>query len=461
MKKNLFRIVLFSTITAFTLGSCSNDDNNDSGDNSGNDGTRWITLTGSFPDANGTAGNGGTRAYAITPENAANPNYEVDLFKMNGAEYIEGFALKSSRTARVQASADGKFLYNIQYTGTEGGVFNKYSVSGAEKFEEVGYELNTAVILGTSPRWVKAAEGIGVGVSFGDALDPYTGTAPNYVYRHPKGIIKIANIDLNNTAITNTVSINVDLGTELESEGYHVWRADVPVLNQAKDKLYIGLGIRRHDINGTVTTNATSGAINGWARTDERNLGTVTYVVDYPSLRNPKIITSENTMTDNLGYRTMTQYVGTDGHIYQATATSGPDILRISKTTNDYDQSYHFNLNTALGITGASIKAWRYVKDGVAVVLYTTTSAAGGYIALINLNDKTAVKLATDIETDAALSTTLGQFQNIGLVGDNIYIPLTPAGKDGNIYIVNTKSKEIKKGAKLKAASGSFYLGAY
>jgi len=461
MKKNLFRIVLFSTITAFTLGSCSNDDNNDSGDNSGNDGTRWITLTGSFPDANGTAGNGGTRAYAITPENAANPNYEVDLFKMNGAEYIEGFALKSSRTARVQASADGKFLYNIQYTGTEGGVFNKYSVSGAGKFEEVGYELNTAVILGTSPRWVKAAEGIGVGVSFGDALDPYTGTAPNYVYRHPKGIIKIANIDLKNTAITNTGSINVDLGTELESEGYHVWRADVPVLNQAKDKLYIGLGIRRHDINGTVTTNATSGAINGWSRTDERNLGTVTYVVDYPSLRNPKIITSENTMTDNLGYRTMTQYVGSDGHIYQATATSGPDILRISKTTNDYDQSYHFNLNTALGITGASIKAWRYVKDGVAVVLYTTTSAAGGYIALINLNDKTAVKLATDIETDAALSTTLGQFQNIGLVGDNIYVPLTPAGKDGNIYIVNTKTKEIKKGAKLKAASGSFYLGAY
>ncbi|MBD0723956.1 hypothetical protein B6A10_02055 [Flavobacterium sp. L1I52] len=461
MKKNLFRIVLFSTITAFTLGSCSNDDNKDSGDNSGNDGTRWITLTGSFPDANGTAGNGGTRAYAITPENAANPNYEVDLFKMNGAEYVEGFALKSSRTARVQASADGKFLYNIQYTGTEGGVFNKYSVSGAGKFKEVGYELNTAVILGTSPRWVKAAEGIGVGVSFGDALDPYTGTAPNYVYRHPKGIIKIANIDLNNTAITNTGSINVDLGTELESEGYHVWRADVPVLNQAKDKLYIGLGIRRHDINGTVTTNATSGAINGWARTDERNLGTVTYVVDYPSLRNPKIITSENTMTDNLGYRTMTQYVGTDGHIYQATATSGPDILRISKTTNDYDQSYHFNLNTALGITGASIKAWRYVKDGVAVVLYTTTSAAGGYIALINLNDKTAVKLATDIETDAALSTTLGQFQNIGLVDDNIYVPLTPAGKDGNIYIVNTKTKGIKKGAKLKAASGSFYLGAY
>lgn len=460
MKKNLFKIVLFSTVTALTLGSCSNDDNDSVTDPVENN-ERWITLTGSFPDASGTAGNGGTRAYAITPENAANPNYEVDLFKMNGAAYVEGFALKSSRTARVQASADGKFLYNIQYTGTEGGVFNKYGVSGAGKYEEVGFELNTAVILGTSPRWVKAAEGIGVGVSFGDALDPYTGTAPNYVYRHPKGVIKIANIDLNNTAITNTGAINVDLGADLEAKGYHIWRADVPVLNETKTKLYIGVGIRRHNVNGTVTTNATTGAITGWATTTARDLGTVSYVVDYPSLKNPKIIISDKSMIDNLGYRTMTQYVGTDGNLYQATATSGPDILRISKTTNEYDQTYHFNLNTALETTGASIKAWRYVKDGVAVVLYTVTGTVGGYVALIDLNAKTATKLATEIETDAALSTTLGQFQNIGLIGDNVYLPLTPAGKDGNIYIVNVKTKAITKGAKLKAASGSFYLGAY
>lgn len=463
MKKNLFRIALFSAvIAALTLGSCSSDDNNDSGTNPPvADGTRWITLTGSFPDAAGTAGNGGTRAYAITPENAADPNYVVDLFKMEAEKYIVGFALKSSRTARVQASEDGQFLYNIQYTGTEGGVFNKYKVSGEGKYEEVGFELNTATILGTSPRWVKAAEGIGVGVSFGEALDPYTGNAPDYKWRHPKGKIKIANIDLNNTAITNTGNIDIDLGAELEAQGYHVWRADVPVLNQAKDKLFIGLGVRRHNINGTVTTNANTGAISGWQTTTERNLGTLTYVVDYPSLRNAKIITSEKSMIDNLGYRTLTQYVGTDGNLYQATATSGPDILRISKATNDYDQTYHFNLNTALNVTGAQIKAWRYIKDGVAVVLYTVTGTNGGYVALIDLNAKTATKLATDSETDTALATTLGQFQNIGLVGDNVYLPLTPAGKDGNIYIINWKTKAIKKGATLKAASGSFYLGAY
>ena len=281
------------------------------------------------------------------------------------------------------------------------------------------------------------------------------------MYRNPKGQIKIANIDLNNTAITNTGIINVDLGADLESKGYHIWRADVPVLNEAKTKLYIGVGIRRHNTSGTVTTNTTSGAITGWATTTNRDLGTVSYVVDYPSLKNPKIIISDKSIIDNLGYRTLTQYVGTDGNLYQATATSGPDILRISKSTNEYDPSYHFNLNTALSTTGASIKAWRYIKDGIAILMYTVTGTNGGYVALVDLNTKTAIKLATELETDPALTTTFGQFQNIGIIDDNVYLPFTPAGKDGNIYIVNWKTKSITKGAKLKAASGSFYLGAY
>ncbi|WP_140484743.1 hypothetical protein [Flavobacterium sp. GSA192] len=461
MKKNLFRIALLSTVfAALTLGSCNNDDNNnDSGGNSEDDGTRWISLTGSFPDATGTPGNGGTRAYAITPENAANPDYEVDLFKMNGEQYVNGFALKSSRTARVQASEDGKFLYNIQYTGTDGGVFNKYKVSGAGKYEEVGSEVNTASILGTSPRWVKAAEGIGVGVYAGSAILDYEGTAPNFNYKNRDSEVKIATIDLNNTYIINTAIFNFPWTDEERAAGYGVSRIDVPVLNAAKNKLYIGCNVSKVDPTKTPTIDANG--IPSWPADNANINGTKTLVVDYPLLRNAKVITSTLTKTNNHGYRTMTQYVGTDGHVYQATATGGADILRISKTTNDYDASYHFNLNTALGITGAQIKAWRYVKDGVAVVLYTTTSVAGGYVAIINLNDKTAVKLATEVETDAALSTTLGQFQNIGLIGDNVYLPLTPAGKDGNIYIVNTKNKTITKGAKLKAASGSFYLGAY
>jgi hypothetical protein len=67
----------------------------------------------------------------------------------------------------VQASADGKFFYTIFNTGTEGGVFNKYSVTSAGKYEEVGFELNTSVILGTAPQ-VKRKQRALVGVSFGN-----------------------------------------------------------------------------------------------------------------------------------------------------------------------------------------------------------------------------------------------------------------------------------------------------
>ena len=463
MKKNLFRIALFSTvIAALALGSCSNDENNDPGTNPPvADDTRWISLTGSFPDAEGTAGNGGTRSYAITPENAANPEYVVDLFKMEGEKYVSGFALKSSRTARVQASEDGKFLYNIQYTGTEGGVFNKYKVSGEGKYEEVGFELNTASILGTAPRWVKAAEGIGVGVYSGTVTTVYEGTAPNFVYKSRDCEVKIAAIDLNNTAITNTAIFNFPWSDAERAAGYSVGRIDVPVLNQAKTRLYIGCNVAKIDPTKAPTINASGVPV--WPPDAANINGTKTLVVDYPSLRNPRVITSTLTKNSNHGYRTMTQHVGTDGHIYQSVFSNsgGHEIVRISKTTNDYDASYYFNLNTALGITGVNIKAFKYVKDGIAVALYTVTGNPGGYVALINLNDKTATKLTTEIETDAGLSTTLGQFQNIGVIGDNVYLPLTPAGKDGNIYIVNSKTKEIKKGAKLKTASGSFYLGAY
>lgn len=455
MKKNLFKIGLLSV--ALALGSCTKDDDQP-GTTTPENNTRWITLTGSFPNDEGTPGNGGTLAYALTEEDAADPNYEVDLFKIEDAAFVKGFALKSSRTARVQASADGKFLYNIQYTGTEGGVFNKYSVGGGLNFEEIGYELNTAAILGTAPRWMKAAEGIGIGVYASSYDVKYEGEDGNYTFLSADSELKVAILDLENTAMTNTAIFDFPWTDEERAAGYNVGRVDVPILNAAKTKVFIGCRTRKYDTTATPTLNEDGIPVWPYGEID----GTKTLVLDYPSLRNPKIITSTNSTEVNNSYRTMTQYLGTDGHIYQATATSGADILRISSTTNEYDQSYHFDLNTAIDVTGASIKAWRYVKNGIGVVLYTLEDTAGGYIALIDLNTPSnSVKLSTDVENDADLESTLGQYQYIGLVGNTAYVPLTPAGKEGNIYVINTLTKEIKKGAKLKTISGSYYLGAY
>jgi hypothetical protein len=285
----------------------------------------------------------------------------------------------------------------------------------------------------------------------------YEGEDGNYTFLSADSEIKIAVLDLDNTAITNTAIFDFPWSDEERAAGYNVGRVDVPILNSAKTKVFIGCRTRKYDVTATPTLD--EDGIPEWPYGEID--GTKTLVLDYPSLKNPTVITSTNSIEVNNSYRTMTQYVGTDGHVYQATATSGADILRISSTTNDYDQDYHFDLNEAIGVTGASIKAWRYVKDGIGVVLYTLADVDGGYIALINLNDKTATKLTTDVETDADLETSLRQFQYIGLIGDTAYVPLTPSGKEGAIYVINTQTKEIQKGATLKTISGSYYLGAY
>src|SRR5690606_15173349 len=106
MKNSFLKTVLFGSALAMgTLVGCNKDNGPDTIPPSGPDiwDRQYITLTATFPDDEGTAGNGGTRAYAITPEQAANPNFEVDALG-------KGYTLRSQRTARVQGSKNGNFL---------------------------------------------------------------------------------------------------------------------------------------------------------------------------------------------------------------------------------------------------------------------------------------------------------------------------------------------------------------
>jgi hypothetical protein len=471
MKNNLLKTAIFgSAIALVTLASCKKNSDPAIPDASGPDTweRKYITLTGAFPDAEGTAGNGGTMAYAITPEQAIDPNFEVNVF-------TNGYSLRSQRTARVQGSENGNFLYNIQYTGTDGGIFNKYKVDGQKNFVDTREEVDTEPILGASPRWVVAADGIGVGVYASatiKAVDNKEGK--DATFEDVTSIAKIAVLNLNDPQITRQTEFTIPFTAEQTKAGYQIGRIDVPILNAAKTKIYIGCNLTRTDITKPSTVNTTG--TQAWS-TGTRELGTATLVVDYPSLANPKLIYVDPSVSkvNNHSYRTMTQYVGTDRHVYQATATSGSQILRINSSTNEYDNSYNFNLKTALGAgNNVVIRAWKYIKDGVGIVLYTENNVDGGYLALIDLNAKTATKLNTDNQNDSGfsgltaaqnggtvLTGTFGQFQNIGLVGDNVFVPMTPNGLDGNLYVINWKTKQITKGAKLKNQSGSFYLGAY
>lgn len=468
MKKQLLKSVLWSSLVVLgTMTACEKNDTPNNGPEETNNGAdnesrKYITLTAAYPDdaTPPVAGNGGTMAYALTEDEAKDPTKTIDI-------YNQGYALRSARTARVQASVNGNYVYNIQYTGTEGGIFNKYKVDGGNKFGDTGQQLNTASILGTSPRWVKAAEGIGVGVNISGAsapIDPVKAEAGTQTYEYERGKATVAIIDLDDPKVINSTNFEFPFSDEEKKAGYSVGRLDVPVLNAAKNKLYIGCNIAKVDPTKgpKKTVNSETNAVTWAWNNDAANIkGTVTLVLDYPSLANPTVIWSSQSKYGNNSYRTMTQYVGTDGHVYQSTGantTSYPHILRINKNTNSYDNDYIFDLGKALGITTGrvGIKAWTYIKDGKAVAIYDI-DGKGGYIVLLDLTAKTATKVANQYESSLSLS----QYQNIVVAGDYAYIPLTPSGLDGTLYLVNWKNGTVTAGAKLKNQSGSFYIGSY
>lgn len=465
MRATFIKMAMCSSVLALgLLVGCDKNEGPDGPDNlqaSGPDiwDREYITITGAFPNEQGTAGNGGTMAYAITQEQAIDPNFELNVF-------TQGYGLRSQRTARVQGSVNGNFLYNIQYTGDDGGIFNKYKVEGADDFEDTREEVNTEPILGSSPRWVLAGEGIGIGV-YASAEIEASAAGKDADFVDVKSIAKIAVLDLHDPQIVRQTEFTIPFTPEQTKDGYQIGRIDVPILNAAKNKIFIGCNLTRTDV--TIPSGINDEGRQTWTA-GTRELGTATLVVDYPSLSNPKLIYSDKSQNNNHSYRTMTQYVGGDGHVYQAVTNhgTGHQILRINSASNDYDD-YEFDLRTALGVDDANISAWRYIEDGIGVVLYTRANVPGGYIAVIDLKAGTATKLSTENETDIGFSGqrnptitgTFGQFQNIGVAGDYAYVPMTPNGVDGHLYLINWKTKQIQKGAKLKNKSGSFYLGAY
>ena len=420
------------------------------------DADRWVTLSLALDDPGNTDpadGNAGTMVYSISAEDAANPATTIDVFK-------SGFSVKSQRTARLQSSLDGDFLYNIQYTGDDGGIFNKYQVLGGNKFQDTGDEVDIEPYAGQSPRWVIAKEGIGIAVNLIGSKTVYEGTAPNYIYKYTRGNASLVALDLNNPQILKTNEFPFPLSAEDEAAGYSVGRIDVPIINQAGNKVFIGCRITK------VNTSSFS-IVDGepeW-ESDATRDGTRTLVVDYPSLANPKIISSAQTTGNTNGYRSRMMFLGDDGNVYQATSgekTGGSKILRIDKNTNDYDENFTFSLDAALGIKDSYIESWRYVGEGIGYVIYSLQvdgKRTGGYIARVDLNTSSATKMDLGgVES----KLNFGQHQNIGLNGDFVYIPVVSAqDTEGYLYVFNKKTGTAQKGAKLINKVGNRYIGAY
>lgn len=442
MKKNAFRLLAFGVFAGALsiFASCSDDDSKATNPVNPVTEGRWITLAGALMQDEPGDGSGGTMVYSISKEDARNPEFAVNV-------YESGMPVQSNRTARLQSSVDGSTLFNITYTGSNGGEFMTYNVGGGNAFTQSGTTVNISQYAGTSPRWVKLFDGDQTGVAV-NVTSPQVVTGEGGAYLHTRGTATVLSLNMEDILISGYKQYEIPLSAAEEALGHHIFRLDAPTLNAAGNKLIIGTWMRKTD------------PATGTNQSDFERLGAKSLIVDYPSLENPQIITSTVAFGDTSGYRSFNSFLANDNNIYQATqrGADGSYILRINQA-NQYDNSYVFSLDAALGVTGTYIDAWRYVGNGIAYAVYTHEGANDqGFVARLDLNAGTAQKVE-GIAYDADLD--FGQYQGFVVDGNELYIAVTPVGKNGNLYIIDIPTGNVTKGAQLLNNPGNHYIGVF
>ncbi|MCG1035362.1 hypothetical protein [Polaribacter sargassicola] len=454
MKQTILNYKALAFVLAFgLLNACSDDVNDDTIDpETPVEDSRWITIAGAKMGDEPGDGNGGTLIYAVTSEDAKDPTISINPFE-------NGFVAPSNRTARLQASEDGSTIFNISYAGDTGGIYTKYTVEGGQTFTQTGTEVSISEYVGTAPRWIKLFDGDQTGsavyVSTEHQIDDNDtpDDATDDTYLRTSATIGIVTLDLVNSSIKNFQSYEVPLSDEEEANGYYISRIDMPTLNAAGDKLYIGARLSKVD-PATVESDS-----------DYEILGSKTIVVDYPSLLNATVITSSVGHGNTNGYRSINAFEY-NGSVYQANQSDpeGSYILKID-ADNQYDDSYDFNLDDALGVTGAYILAWRPAANGKGVLAYRHDGSQEGlagrgesFFALVDLNAKTATKIE-EIPYDVDME--MFQYQGFAVDGNEIYFTAASVGQNGNIYVIDTETGVVTKGAELENAEGSHFIGAW
>lgn len=447
-----FKAFAVVTLAMGLMTACSTDDSADAGgEEPEEEASRWITVAAARMGDNPGDGNGGTLIYALDSEEAKDPTVSIEPFD-------NGFIVPSNRTARLQASEDGTTIFNISYAGDTGGNYTKYNVEGGQDFVQTGSEISIAPYVGSAPRWIKLFDGDQTGAAvyvstenqFNDNGTPEDET--DDFYERTEATMGIVTLDLVNSQILEFQEHSVPLSAEEEAQGYYISRIDMPTLNAAGDKLYIGARLSKVDPE------------TGERDSNGETLASKSIVLDYPSLMNPEVITSGVGLGNTNGYRSINAFEY-NGAVYQANQgdPQGSHILRIG-SNNQYDDSYEFNLDEALGVEEAYILAWRPAANGKAVLAYRHAGSAEGvagaqgFFALVDLEARTAQQI-TEIPYDPDFY--LFQYQGFAVNGDEIYVTQAPVGQNGNIYVVNTATGEVTKGAELVNVEGSHFIGAF
>ncbi|PRY96361.1 hypothetical protein BY457_1158 [Marinilabilia salmonicolor] len=356
-----------------------------------------------------------------------------------------GFEVPSTRTARIFASSDGTILYGLDYGG--GSVY-KFEVNGGQDYTQIS-ETNVQYAIGTAyPRWTKVNDDYALlhNVTTERIYDETSGD-----YLKTVATAQLVSVNLDDLTFRSIQEFEIPVNEEDEARGAYVFRIDAPVV--VGDRVYYGMAKRTYNPDTDTQEQVDYNSVE-------------TLVVDYPSLNNPRLIstTTGGAKGATNGYRTSVAYQDEQGDVYQIVTV--PDnsydthILKI--TDGAYDEDYSFNLSELLGKNTIS-NGWFYVGNGIGYVPFAQsdlggTSDAVWSVARVDLYNGTAVEL------DVPDNLWLQQYQNSILVDDKFCMALGPKGGEGHIYMFDVNSAEpdgFTVGTTLEAGADSYYIGIY
>ncbi len=348
-----------------------------------------------------------------------------------------GFEVPSTRTARVFASHDGKTLYNLNYGG---GTIMKFTVGGGQDYK-MTHETNVAPMVGTEyPRWtmVNDQNALVHNVITENIFSEDAG------YLYTEATATLVDVNLSDMSLGACESFLIPTSEQDKANNQFIFRIDAPSI--AGGKAYYGVAKRKLNPN------------NPDEQVKKFVYSATTLVVDYPSLKNPKVVESAVAKGSTYGYRVPVMHKDEKGDVYQLSASH---MLKLAD--GEYDDTYVFDLSAAAG-SDVSALGWFYAGNGIGYVTYYDTvagsseAAAAWGVIRVDIYNKTAVKM------NVPSGLYLNQYQYAKVLDGKVYMALCPVGGEGNVYIFDSAKASadgFEVGAKLKTGAGASYIGIF
>ncbi|CEN45884.1 conserved exported hypothetical protein [Capnocytophaga canis] len=365
-----------------------------------------------------------------------------------------GKAFESARTHRFYASADGKFLYDLEYGN---GKIVKYSVSGNDQLYSKVKDLSVKEIMGTSnPRWkmIDDKTALLFNITPKYRVDGNTGA----VTAKEKSKLRILSVNLTDFTLGKPVDIEIpDAKSSDVLPNAHIWRVDNAIVHNGK--AYIGTAVQGfNETTQKIVATRQYGSGNSLIAHDATTL-----VLDYPSFQNPKLTYSTQGYGETYGYRAPSYLI--DGNDVYNISMEQTHIFKINSVTGEYDNSYDFDLKEKLGLShDVAGTGFFYAGNGIAYVPFAeaskleATDATWG-LARVDLRAKTAKKM----NMPSKLWMRYYQAAKLGKDG-KLYMAICPTSGLGNIYIFDPTKDDpngFEKGATLQVSGEGFYMGVY